>query len=299
MKVDESSVEDVQNGDEAVVEEVNAMIDDLLGESSTVEEEAVSEEEEVTSEGEPSEEGSSEEELSGSGEESSEEGGEEVADKEESSSEEGEEDVSWRDTLVKMAEDHLKAGTSDEVVVEKDAGKIEEDVKKQEPIPEDQKAVFVDSIRITDDEFDSAISSKEGMQKILDKIEAASAERMQQLIRAIPKVIRSVADEVVSTRLAISDFYQANSDLLPFKPLVKFTINKLQSENPDMDLEELLDKAGKEVRKVLKLEHGGNGRSREKVKPATVEKSSGSRKPQPPKLTGIEAEIDEILKLGQ
>ncbi len=73
------------------------------------------------------------------------------------------------------------------------------------------------------------------------------------------------------------------------------TADKLFAKYPDKDYEEIMEDVGREVRKKLKLPKKDNSRAK-KRKPAIVDVKA-SRKPKPPKLTGMEAEIAEMLNL--
>lgn len=204
-------------------------------------------------------------------------------------------EVDFRTTLNDMAKEQL--GVNEEKV---DDTVIAKDIEKQEPIKPEERLVYDSQFDITDDEYTKVFESKEELVKLFQKMDTEFAMRTQQLIRALPGVIRGLANSVIGTRLAVSDFYQANADLVPFKALVEVTTNKLSSKFPEKTVDELMADVGKEVRKTLKLDNTSGGSrvaGKKKRAPAVVDnKGAGTRKPAPPVLTGMEAEIDAMSK---
>jgi len=259
---------------------------DETGETGEVEKTKETEEtEEVEKEEEEETEESKEAEESEEVEESEEEG-EEV----EEGEEEGEED--WRAAINEMARERLeeKKGSP-----KKAAEKKTEAASKEQAPP----APEAPSIKVSKEEWNEAMESESGfeavIQRAVNEVDNALSVRLQQIVQVLPAVIKNIAEETTKTYFAISDFFQANRDLIPYKAFVSLTADKLFAKYPDKDYEEIMEDVGREVRKKLKLPKKDNSRAK-KRRPAIVDVKA-SRKPKPPKLTGMEAEIAEMLNL--
>lgn len=176
---------------------------------------------------------------------------------------------------------------------EKDEGKKEE--KKEEAVK--VEAAPVKDVEITQEEFDDALESPSGMAKLFkSKMEKIVEGRVQEVLRAIPNTINSVVDQRVELRIAASDFYRENPDLIPYKQYMGVVANEVFGKDPNLGYEEGFKKTGEEVRKRLKIrrdtsQKAGGGTKR---KPAFV-KGVKSRKAVPPKVEGLEAEIMEFI----
>lgn len=199
-----------------------------------------------------------------------------------------EEDGSWRQQLNKMALEQLDDDEPAPTEPEPEAAPAPVEKPVEKPAP----AEFT----ISDDEYNSAMTEKSGFDNIMQKTHDYQERRLQELIRAIPPVINDIVDNVVKFKFARADFYHMNEDLIPFKPLVQLTANKMFAKNPSMDPDKLFEKIGEEVRKALKMKKGSVSAPVKKTKdePAFVKKSS-SRKPQPPELKGMKGEIARMM----
>jgi len=210
-------------------------------------------------------------------------------------------DAHWRNQINEMAK------KAQGIVPEEK--KVETETK---PKVEETKALEVQTVQtpaakvvITKDEFDSAMESEEGLQKVLEKISESKAQaivegRLTEILKAIPKVITDTVDERVTIQLAASDFYRDNEDLIPFKAVVAMEADKVFSANPGIDLEEGFNKTGEEVRKKLKMDKGAvttQPNVKTGGKPAFVNKTS-TRTIQQPVVTGIKAEIAETFDIN-
>lgn len=190
----------------------------------------------------------------------------------------------------KVEKEDVESGK--EKVVEKPVEKVEkEEVEKEPPA--------VDDIRINEDEFGRAIESVDGFNAVLEKVNKIVESRNQQfnhtIIKALPKVINGVVEEIVDLRMAASDFYRMNEDLIPFKPLCSVVANELSAKNPGKEPDELFSMVGEEVRKRLKLNKSARNSAKTKKRSPAVVNEKSAREPEPPELTGMQAEIDEIL----
>ena len=203
-------------------------------------------------------------------------------------------EIDWRQEINKMAKANLDGNK-----VEKVAKK--EDVKPTDTVDDSTKKMVVPSdFSITEDEFDAAQTNKEGFETVMKKVDSVFASRLENLIRVIPEIIQSIAGETISSRLAVSDFFQINKDLVPFRELVMLTSNKMSAKFPAKDVSDLMADTGKEVRKILKLDKRNTMKTvKKKRTPAVIDSGGGaSRGDKGPELSDMEKEIGEMLKLG-
>jgi len=199
----------------------------------------------------------------------------------------------WRKALNETAKEQLEEkGASGKKAAK---GEKEEKGEKKE---KEKSPIEIPSIKISKEEWSDAMESEEGFEKVVQKVDDAFSSRLQEIIRALPEVIEGIAKETTKTYFAISDFFQANRDLIPFKALVSLTADKLFAKYPDKDLEEVMEDVGKEVRKKLRLEKKENSRvTKSSARKPAIVTTKTSRKPEPVKLTGMEAEISDMLSL--
>ena len=215
----------------------------------------------------------------------------------------GEEDFSWRKQMSDMAAEQLGGGKKEPAPAQKKDGDGEpappaEPPKPAEPaVPVQQGKKFT----ITEDDWSKAMTDRGGMETLLNSVRESERieyeARLEEVIRALPPIINNAVASIVDAKMAASDFYRVNEDLIPFKPLIQLTANKMSAKFPDKSPEELFNDVGLEVRKQLKMEKGSApaAKKKESDSPAFLEGSS-ARHPEPPKLTGQKAEIQKMLK---
>lgn len=271
-------------------------------EETTPEEEAPAEEEQEEQEEQEEEvEEEPEEEPEETDEEEETDEGEEEEEQEEESDEEEEKPSDI---------DHFRAEMNQQAkdIIEGRKGKKEEDKKeeKKEEKPKEEKPepspdIPIEKFSLSDEDHALIMNSSEAfsskiVQPLIDRIEG----RMQGLVRALPGTLSNMVKDIVDVRLAASDFYAQNQDLVGFKPMVSLVADKVFAENPGKDYDELFEMTGKEVRRRLKMGKGATKKSiteGKKKRPASVPRKGRSRKPQPPKLKGMQGEIVDLMEL--
>lgn len=103
---------------------------------------------------------------------------------------------------------------------------------------------------ITKDEFLATFNDAEAYNKHLNSVrQRLLTENAKHLLPAVVNIARQ---EIQSQQL-VSNFYQANPDLVQFKPYVGVTYNEVQAKNPSKSPEEILSLVATEVRNKLKL----------------------------------------------
>ena len=222
-----------------------------------------------------------------------------------------EEDVNWQLNVMKEMLKDKHPGIED-----KTPEKIEE--KKPEPKPEPKvepvrQEVKYDPLEfITEEEFSSAVDSREGMNEVLNKVYEANK---QEFLRAVPQIIQSIIPEYIELNNATNDFFKRNTALTAkdHGSIIAHLGNKVRAENPDMGIAELFEQIEKEVSKIggrLKKADSGTETVRDvsdvvsdkvtekkKSRPTNLRKTN-KRIIAPTKLTGEEAEVAETYNLN-
>ena len=119
-------------------------------------------------------------------------------------------------------------------------------------VPEGQALEFVKDNAA----FDEVMKSPENFNRLLTSVMNKSVETV---LRSVPQLVVRLADQQITTRSAINEFYTNNKDLIPSKPFVGVVANDLAAKHPDWDLPKLLGELSTEVRSRLKLVMAASG----------------------------------------
>lgn len=144
------------------------------------------------------------------------------------------------------------------------------------------------------------LESKESFNALLNKVatvayNAAVMASQERILRQIPHVVETTANQQMQIKDIVGRFYSANKDLEPYKPAVSMAAIKLHNENPNMPLEEMLNKAAEETRKVLRIRPGTQARQRVPAQPVGGGRVGGDRTTRPANLTEQEQQILDLL----
>lgn len=144
------------------------------------------------------------------------------------------------------------------------------------------------------------LESKESFNALLNKVatvayNAAVMASQERILRQIPHVVETTANQQMQIKDIVGRFYSANKDLEPYKPAVSMAAIKLHNENPNMPLEEMLNKAAEETRKVLRIRPGTQARQRVPAQPVGGGRVGGDRTSRPANLTEQEQQILDLL----
>lgn len=119
----------------------------------------------------------------------------------------------------------------------------------------------------------------------------------EQLLLDMPAVARNIADQRFTMMMAVREFYDNNSDLKPYMPIVGSVVNEVASKNPQMSLADVLAETEKETRKRLGIRKHLNAAdtATNRGKPAFAG-SGGSRKPgAAPQTSGLKKDIQDMM----
>lgn len=126
----------------------------------------------------------------------------------------------------------------------------------------------------------------------------ATQAAVQNTLRSIPKIIGRSIQEATTVQKLADDFYKENNDLVPYKQFVMLVTNEVAASNPGKGLPEILPLVADETRKKLNLKKKAvtaeGSRKIEEKKPAFVT-SKGTRRSPAPKLSKLEAEINDLI----
>ena len=132
--------------------------------------------------------------------------------------------------------------------------------EEQEEPAEEPNAFNVEGLDdlISEEEYDKALSGPEGLNEVFKNV----FERFYQ--KAAPKLIEQSARTASRTKTQediVKSFRQENQDLTGQMGYVGYKANKIRSENPNMGLREVLNKAAESVRQEIGKTSTGSGSS--------------------------------------
>lgn len=146
----------------------------------------------------------------------------------------------------------------------------------------------------------SILEDRTKLNNLLNKVatvafNAAVTASQERILRQIPSVVETTASQQLRISEIVSNFYNSNKDLEPYKPAVSMAAMKLHNENPNMPLEEMLTKAAEETRKVLRIRPANSQRLRMPAQPVGSGKVGGDRLVRPANLSEQEQQILDLL----
>jgi len=164
-------------------------------------------------------------------------------------------------------------------------------------------------VSISDDDFDELSSTKEGAQKVLSRevnkaVKSASAQAQEAVYQQLPGLITPIVARFTATQAAAQEWQSKNPDLVRnprIVELVQQESNRVQNANPKLPPLEVFNRAGKNVRTMLKelqakADDSGDKKPDKKPKP-----KGGGAKPAPKsksKLSDAEKELLADLRPG-
>lgn len=120
------------------------------------------------------------------------------------------------------------------------------------PDPAAQPAADVPVLEFVKDDaaFDEALKSHTNFNRLLTGVVYKSIE---STLRSVPAIVTRLADQQITARSAINEFYSNNKDLVPVKGFVGTVAQDMAAKNPTWKIDDLLANLGKEVRTRLKM----------------------------------------------
>ena len=144
------------------------------------------------------------------------------------------------------------------------------------------------------------MENRDSFNALLNKVatvayNAAVMASQERILRQIPKVVETTANQQLQIKDIVGRFYATNKDLEPYKPAVSMAAIKLHNENPNMPLEEMLTKAAEETRRVLRIRPGVQNRQRVPAQPVGGGRVGGDRTQRSQTLSDQEQQILDLL----
>ena len=147
---------------------------------------------------------------------------------------------------------------------------------------------------VNQDQFDEMQTDVGKFNQVLTSVYNTATETAY---RNVPQMVDNLIKQQTFLKDKVDDFYKKNEDLLPYRQFVGFVANELSSQSPELDVENLFNKVGQEVRGRLGINNKPNGKANTaKTKPAFAKtKKSSTRTSNEPALTELEKEINDLL----
>lgn len=199
------------------------------------------------------------------------------------------------------------------------ASVLEQGYRREEPVAEQQQqqvatvelppvkapakfALDKDTLRkaLIEDNEDAMGEVLEGMMNFVNEQVTSQREAIREsVLLSIPTVARQVAQQELLLLGAVKAFYEENEDLQPYQSIVGAITNEIVAKDPQLTLQQTLEKVEKEVRTRLGLKKRIQqaGLSGDRGKPFTA-RPTGTRKPAGPRHEGIREDIAAMQRAG-
>lgn len=160
---------------------------------------------------------------------------------------------------------------------------------KKEPAPKDEAPK--PKTFVTDEDLNDLTA-----ERLNEKLNNVYQQAQQDVLRSVSQTVGKVVSDAIDLRMTVSEFYRDNKDLVKYKPAVSLVVTSIQKQHPDWNIGQIVQELGKEVRTILGLTAPDKTKNK---KPTFAKPPSGSRKvittPQK-KITGMQAELRELLE---
>lgn len=188
-------------------------------------------------------------------------------------------------------------------------------VAPQAPAPQPSAPAVIEFVK-SEEELNQVLDSVGNFNSFLTRFASDIAQNIRAQVVSeakeatmvsIPALVGNLAEQAVNMRMAVKEFYSANSDLAPYASYVGSVANEIAAREPQLPLDQLFEKLGPEVRSRLHLKErvlsqalpgAGPEPTPSAEGPAFPPSSGGTRKPTGAdvKLSKTEREILEMLE---
>ena len=181
--------------------------------------------------------------------------------------------------------------------------------EKDQPEEEEKPTLEVGEIEDVDfmveADFEDALSDPKKFNESLNKVFKESVTRAvsqttEQVLRAIPNVVKNSVAQQVALQKSTDKFYANNPDLAKHKKTIATVAEKVLSDNPEITINDLLLKVETAARKKLALKKVVQDKSSKK-KPAFAKGSSKGgkvNKKSKPQLSELDQQISDMLEFA-
>ena len=171
-------------------------------------------------------------------------------------------------------------------------------MKKEEPEEVEEREPEPFNLRVSDEQYDKVMASREGFEEVLGSIVQSAIARTRELyLSEIPGIVQSEVNTQTTNKELVLGFYQSNKDLVPHRDYVAYIFKSFEKQNPKADTQTLLQKTAEKVRKDLKVKaESANPKKRD---PGFATSKGGKATPTKRKPEGQEAEVAALLELDE
>ena len=162
---------------------------------------------------------------------------------------------------------------------------------QQKQTAEVEKPTFVN-----EQTYDDMMSDHTKMNKVFQDLYDTTVSRaVEDAYKKVPFLVNQMVSQQTQLMNQVNDFYRKNEDLVPYKKFVGFVSNELSSKNPGWDYGKLLDETEKSVRERIRLQKVAENVNNGVTQNPAFAAQSKPRKVQPKKMTGVVADINDLL----
>jgi lipopolysaccharide biosynthesis regulator YciM len=159
---------------------------------------------------------------------------------------------------------------------------------------EKQEPVKIEIDDLDDETFEKITDDPKEFKKYLLNFGSKVAEAArEEALRSIPSMVEKQTKEKAKATQSAERFYKKNPDLVKYRDFVGYKANKIKSENPELDLDDILEKTEREVRQELNIEK--QAKSKKKKSPLPRRTSKTRKKGIKP--SEFSKDLDKILNL--
>ena len=199
------------------------------------------------------------------------------------------------ETLVKLVEKLSGGATTEESAADATAEPVAEPVAEATTIVTPDLTALMESV-----DFDKIMETKEDFVKfIFDMSMTIKEQTKQEMLTSIPNVVGSFVNRQTAMRDVAKEFYSKYPELKRVKKYVSSVANEISAAEPDLKLNEVLDKAALSVKETLGikdavLDADKVDATKPKPKATLPGGTQGGKKTAAPS-TGLQSEIDDII----
>jgi len=154
------------------------------------------------------------------------------------------------------------------------------------------------------DEEAQQLFGVEGAGTVNEMLNRVYNRAREDTIREIPELVEKTQERQQTMQNAVQSFYEDNPELKKYKDYVSHKANEVQAENPDMDIENLMEETAKRAKEGLQLHEKAKETEKERREkeeatnndPAFAPKARGERGGSgPDNRSGQQKQIDELI----
>jgi len=179
-----------------------------------------------------------------------------------------------------------------------------DETETAETEPQETKTDEVEPHEFLTDEEAQQLFGVEEASSLNEMLNRVYDRAREDTIREIPELVEKTQERQQTMQQAVQSFYEDNPELREYKDYVSHKANEIQAENPDMDVEDLMEETAKRAKQGLKLKEKAeeteqNRREKEEATdndPAFAPKARGERGGSgQDNRSGQQKQIDELI----